>query len=597
MAYSLQEEDFYHCSVCLDDMTERNPRLLACHHSFCEDCLVKLVKRGNIECPSCRHVTPVTNDDVTKFSKNFMLLGMKERENKLLYALKHFRFCHICNIEVTKYKCLDCNEMMCKRCTAKHSKSQRFTNHKVVVKCDIHNEGITHICEKCLKGVCCKCIVLNHSDHDDLVHDYDHGMELLHTNIEKLRSVFKKEVTSLELILQEAKRKILIENSSKKLLQEKRKKLLDEAAIIKKILDKMDTNHRKQSILHRDYEGALKTGLNILRRSEKLNKTEGDEFLIVYPGIKLNLETGLNKTNEVRMKYDSKFVPADFNLLSLISDQTINWAKKPMLIATFTKENVFLTLKCPGQVACLENKMLAIAGNNYELKVLIVNYNGKEIMSYNLSQLCHGYVTSVHSSDGKTLYIVQENCITSVCCPSINAKTYKTDLRDMKGMFVLDDTKFVIYSKTTVCEYEPETKKTKRVVRGLNNCHMCLPYIDGDTSTQRYIVIDDNEREDNIKVYNDRWNLTHSFGPHGSQDGMLDNPCRAVIVDGNLLVCDMYNHRVSCFTIKGEFICNVLTAIDGITNPFGIDFRFPFLWISEVNYPNLDKVKGYQYTE
>ena len=88
MAACLEEDSFYQCSICFEDMTERKPRLLACHHSFCEQCLRKMVKNGNIECPTCRHLTAVTKNDVTALTMNFMLLAMKEREKKFLTTPK-----------------------------------------------------------------------------------------------------------------------------------------------------------------------------------------------------------------------------------------------------------------------------------------------------------------------------------------------------------------------------------------------------------------------------------------------------------------------------------------------------------------------------
>ena len=91
MAFPIPDEDFYLCSVCLDDMTECNQRLLACHHSYCEECLVKLVRRGIIKCPTCRQITHVANNDVTELSKNFQLLGIKERENRLLSILYEYK--------------------------------------------------------------------------------------------------------------------------------------------------------------------------------------------------------------------------------------------------------------------------------------------------------------------------------------------------------------------------------------------------------------------------------------------------------------------------------------------------------------------------
>ena len=44
----------------------------------------------------------------------------------------------------------------------------------------------------------------------------------------------------------------------------------------------------------------------------------------------------------------------------------------------------------------------------------------------------NGDVRSAYSNDDKTLYIVQDEAITSVCYPCTSTKTYHPDLSDMK---------------------------------------------------------------------------------------------------------------------------------------------------------------------
>ena len=146
------------------------------------------------------------------------------------------------------------------------------------------------------------------------------------------------------------------------------------------------------------------------------------------------------------------------------------------------------------------------------------------------------YVRIVYSNDSKT-FVIHGKCIASVCYTSANTKTYYPDLPDMRGMFVLYDKRYIIYTNRTVSEYEPLTNKVKQIVTGLNSCNMCLPCKDTNTSKQSNLIIDYNKREDNIKLYSDRWNLIHSFGPHGSQDGMLDGPQLNMMLIKSNIIC------------------------------------------------------------
>ena len=186
MAEALNSELFYQCNICMEDMTERNPRLLFCHHSFCEECLQKLTRRSDITCPTCRQVTHVTNNNVATLTMDFKLLEMKERESKFSMMPNNVTLCQLCNGKSASKKCFDCNNLFCESCILKHDKTKIFKLHKVVDKCQKHPEGITHICEQCIELACHRCIILDHSEHDHLVHEYKDGLKILQANIQKL---------------------------------------------------------------------------------------------------------------------------------------------------------------------------------------------------------------------------------------------------------------------------------------------------------------------------------------------------------------------------------------------------------------------------
>ena len=68
-------EDLLRCMVCFDRYHE--PKVLQCHHTFCEECLKRWsLKGGNgvkgLSCPTCRIRTPLTcTADISELPSDF----------------------------------------------------------------------------------------------------------------------------------------------------------------------------------------------------------------------------------------------------------------------------------------------------------------------------------------------------------------------------------------------------------------------------------------------------------------------------------------------------------------------------------------------
>ena len=64
------------CAICLCDY--KDPRILPCGHSFCEECLKNAVINYKLICPSCR--TKHKNIDLSLFPKNYGLIDEVEKK-------------------------------------------------------------------------------------------------------------------------------------------------------------------------------------------------------------------------------------------------------------------------------------------------------------------------------------------------------------------------------------------------------------------------------------------------------------------------------------------------------------------------------------
>lgn len=146
------------CSICLHVLTE--PIQLSCGHSNCRSCLEQLVQRQidtdpdpAVECPTCRSVTAVPNNDVSSLPINFQLKSLANlvfkndigsqpesrtrsdsqedqpsrtrkdsREDQPIASRtrsdSQLRRLPVCSehYRLQEYYCRDCSELLCSRC-------------------------------------------------------------------------------------------------------------------------------------------------------------------------------------------------------------------------------------------------------------------------------------------------------------------------------------------------------------------------------------------------------------------------------------------------------------------------------------------------
>ena len=76
------------CDICLTewDPNKRIPRLLSCGHTFCQECLIRMLQKSkkekkNFQCPTCNTIQENLTDekDILKLIKNYNLLQIAEK--------------------------------------------------------------------------------------------------------------------------------------------------------------------------------------------------------------------------------------------------------------------------------------------------------------------------------------------------------------------------------------------------------------------------------------------------------------------------------------------------------------------------------------
>ena len=143
----LKLEEQLTCTVCLDQYT--NPKILPCHHSFCQHCLegLPLDKKNEtyyLSCPTCRHCTKLLDKGEGAFPVAFHLNNLKEMQSLL-------------------------------NNTAVLPNPQEAT-------CSDHGRPLELFCEACNKVICVACLA-----HDHKYHEYEIITDSYTKHCQKLR--------------------------------------------------------------------------------------------------------------------------------------------------------------------------------------------------------------------------------------------------------------------------------------------------------------------------------------------------------------------------------------------------------------------------
>ena len=229
-----ESTDLFECKVCMEDMVGRQPRTLHCNHTFCHDCLRKLIRSEYrerfyaervidriITCPTCRKETILPSDNIQILAINHDLVKMKEHLNHLkahhdyktidmLKPLCEMLSRHKSRPTATKM-CTECIKKLCDDCAGHHTILKITKDHKVVpVKltdtqenttkaCLIHKQPAEYICTDCYETLCFECTFdEKHSSHLDMITKFIEGVQILKDKTNKLQEkceVFHKHAT------------------------------------------------------------------------------------------------------------------------------------------------------------------------------------------------------------------------------------------------------------------------------------------------------------------------------------------------------------------------------------------------------------------
>ena len=173
------------CPICYQLF--KNPKYLPCYHSYCEECLEKMVVQSKITCPECRQEAVVPAGGVKELANNFFINRMVDELvlQRKVEGEEEVK-CDECDEDepVVSY-CPECNMFLCHICNDMHKRSKRFRGHGVVLltelrsnkdvplqakavapMCKEHDIELLFYCETCEQLVCMYCTVKDHNGHN-----------------------------------------------------------------------------------------------------------------------------------------------------------------------------------------------------------------------------------------------------------------------------------------------------------------------------------------------------------------------------------------------------------------------------------------------
>nr|XP_002730877.1 PREDICTED: tripartite motif-containing protein 2-like [Saccoglossus kowalevskii] len=202
-------EDFLSCSICLEFF--KNPKVLPCLHTFCEQCLVtfKAKSEGVLKCATCRIQC---DTPIQELKSNFFLTSLLDTfQRRRQLSTDHPPMCEICKEKTATHRCVDCPQFSCDVCVKMHEHIPPLQGHQVLnidkyrrieskghltlqskVFCSDHEDShLEFYCDTCQVPVCLKCTIVNHRGPDHVHRDLQGVAEEYKTQVREMLEKLK----------------------------------------------------------------------------------------------------------------------------------------------------------------------------------------------------------------------------------------------------------------------------------------------------------------------------------------------------------------------------------------------------------------------
>ena len=573
------------CPICYE--LYKKPKYLPCYHSYCEECLVKLVVQSNITCPECRKTSVVPSGGVQQLPNNFFI-------NRLLdeIALKRKvegeeeAKCDQCVREdPVEVLCLDCGILLCNYCYGHHKYSKEYQNHnmmplnelrskkeEVAIKpkakyamCQKHELELNFYCETCDQLVCQYCIMKDHFKHDhDTVKEMaikhrkelDKIMEPVEKMSEGLSVACKKVSNTRDKIGAQAND---IDKEIDRYYEELHRRLQQQRDELKKELHEASRQKKKEVTLQLEQMEHAQAQLESIKELKGAMKNGSDQETLL---MKKQVVDDVKRISDSYNKLDTQ--PVQSATMEFVP---VEEYKNSMPQFGHLSHGDVCPLNCevdlPQHIleGKVEFKVVTKDKNNY-----LHHKGGSKVIIQ--AQSSRGDITPVEVKDNKD--------------GSYSASFVANEVGEVKLSVTIkgQQIKGSPFNVKVHGKYTTIDKPSKVVNEG---GRMGQPRGIAFGRDGMWAVTDDTNHC--VWIFDREDQLVRKFGSNGTDNGKFDCPY-GIAFDANnhLYVTDFSNHRIQKFVITGKFMILFGTAGSAngqLTNPLGITVHNDKVYVTE----------------
>ena len=541
------------CKLCSELYSD--PRMLACLHSFCCQCLMKMTKeqgtsRTALKCPTCNATNQLPNGGCMGLCKNLLLAHEVETESFQRKIKKESSLsCAKCTKSSVTF-CCTCSMFLCAPCTEDHQFWKELVGHELInleqakggktmaplpcgaKSCPRHpKEALKFYCETCNCLVCRDCMAITHKDCQ---HDYiervakkecdDLRRCLMGTEkaLAELDGAFKRGAKTAQLI--NSRKSLVMKeieqvfDQLEKAVKERRKAVLDQcekvtASKIRALLCQMEHLETLRQRIVSANEVAVKS-LHTHTPGEMLStkKLVKNELVRCYSQFEDSfldtIENGSIATGQLEIK----------PVTDSISKVGVVFV--PVDSSTLVEKGISIPHACVGKEARMA-VALNLKASSRNRQPLIQAYDSTTSMKVNVSKIKEGRISLsfLPRQVGLRLVHVKVERERSSCGP------------------------FPIWVQEKRCYTSLSVQQTFSV-----------------GSVTRGVAVHPNEEvfasnhSDYIQVFNKDGSPKLRIGSSVSGDGKLSRPHGLTLVGDILYVVENSNHKIHKFTTTGQYI-------------------------------------------